>query len=298
MSFLKVIILFFSFVILFGCNLEVKSTVTYRYKTSKNKTYKKYRTYRKYRTSRKYRYIYCYKVRGKKYCVKDVPVGYTQIGIASWYGPKFHGRKTASGEIYNMYDYTAAHKTLPLNTYVKVINLENGKSVVVRINDRGPFVKNRIIDLSYVAARKLGMIKKGTAKVKIIVLGKERRLALNGRKKTGLRFYSYKTIRKILKKYKRKNVILVIDSYRRYRDALRKYKYLKRKKLKVALRVYKGYVLVLLGPYKGSYILKNLRRWRKYRINKYRVLFVFWIAIVSIFKVNIKKRIIIDERGG
>jgi len=93
-------------------------------------------------------------------------------GIASWYGPNFHGRRTASGEIYNMYDYTAAHKTLPLGTYVRVINLENGKSVVVRINDRGPFVKNRIIDLSYAAAKKIDMIDKGTARVKLQIISK------------------------------------------------------------------------------------------------------------------------------
>ena len=93
-------------------------------------------------------------------------------GIASWYGPGFHGRRTASGEIYNMYAYTAAHKTLPLGTYVRVINLENGKSVVVRINDRGPFKKGRIIDLSYAAAKKIGMIEKGTARVRLEILSK------------------------------------------------------------------------------------------------------------------------------
>ena len=93
-------------------------------------------------------------------------------GIASWYGSEFHGRRTASGEIYNMYDYTAAHKTLPLGTYVKVINLENGKSVIVRINDRGPFKKGRIIDLSYAAAKKIGIIEKGTARVRLEIISK------------------------------------------------------------------------------------------------------------------------------
>jgi len=93
-------------------------------------------------------------------------------GVASWYGPNFHGHRTASGEIYNMYDYTAAHKTLPLGTYVRVINLENGKSVIVRINDRGPFKKGRIIDLSYAAAKKIDMIEKGIAKVRLEVISK------------------------------------------------------------------------------------------------------------------------------
>ncbi len=99
-----------------------------------------------------------------------------QYGYASYYGPKFHGRRTASGEIFNMYAYTAAHRYLPFGTIVRVTNLENGKSVIVRINDRGPFKAGRIIDLSYAAAKKIGMIKKGVVKVKIEVLkwGKRR----------------------------------------------------------------------------------------------------------------------------
>ncbi|SNR83181.1 septal ring lytic transglycosylase RlpA family protein [Desulfurobacterium atlanticum] len=114
-----------------------------------------------------------YKVWGKEYCVLKHSYGFEEIGIASWYGPNFHGKKTASGEVYNMYEMTAAHKSLPLGTYVKVINLENGKSVVVKINDRGPFVPGRIIDLSYAAAKKLGVVAKGTAKVKIVALGRK-----------------------------------------------------------------------------------------------------------------------------
>jgi len=97
-------------------------------------------------------------------------IKFVQIGYASWYGKKFHGRPTASGEIFNMYKLTAAHRTLPLGTYVKVTNLSNGKSVIVKINDRGPYVKGRIIDLSYMAAKKIGMVKKGVQKVKIEVI--------------------------------------------------------------------------------------------------------------------------------
>ncbi len=93
------------------------------------------------------------------------PVGWKEYGIASWYGGNFHGKKTANGERYNMYDLTAAHRWLPFGTLVKVTNRRSGKSVVVRINDRGPFVKNRIIDLSYAAAKALGMIGTGTAPV-------------------------------------------------------------------------------------------------------------------------------------
>jgi rare lipoprotein A len=93
-----------------------------------------------------------------------------QYGVASWYGKKFHGNPTASGEIYDMYQLTAAHKTLPLDTYVMVTNLENYRSVEVKINDRGPFVKGRIIDLSYAAARSIDMVEKGTTRVRVEVL--------------------------------------------------------------------------------------------------------------------------------
>lgn len=96
--------------------------------------------------------------------------GYDQVGIASWYGPGFHGRRTSSGEIYDMYELTAAHKSFPLSTIVEVVDLETGRRVVVRINDRGPFIPGRIIDLSYAAARELGIVRKGTARVGLKVL--------------------------------------------------------------------------------------------------------------------------------
>jgi rare lipoprotein A (peptidoglycan hydrolase) len=93
-----------------------------------------------------------------------------QVGIASYYGSKFHKKRTANGEIFNMYKISAAHKTLPLGTKVRVINLKNGKSLTMKINDRGPFVKGRIIDLSYKAAQKLGFVNQGTTKVRIEVI--------------------------------------------------------------------------------------------------------------------------------
>ncbi len=96
-----------------------------------------------------------YTVGGKRYYPTMVSVGDTFSGIASWYGRDFHGKKTSNGEYYNMYDFTAAHKTLPMNTMLKVTNLRNNRSVIVRVNDRGPFVNNRIIDLSYAAAKRL-----------------------------------------------------------------------------------------------------------------------------------------------
>jgi rare lipoprotein A (peptidoglycan hydrolase) len=113
-----------------------------------------------------------YTVMGKTYYpMKEAKPGLCQSGIASWYGPGFHGKKTASTEIYNMHELTAAHNVLPLNTLVKITNLENQKEVVVRINDRGPFVGDRIVDLSWAAAKKLGMVKKGTVPVRVAVLG-------------------------------------------------------------------------------------------------------------------------------
>lgn len=112
-----------------------------------------------------------YEIRGIKYYPTVVSVGDEFDGFASWYGPDFHGKLTSNGETYNMYDMTAAHKTLPMNTIVKVTNQRNKKSVVVRINDRGPFIERRIIDLSNTAAKKIDMLGAGTAPVKVEVLG-------------------------------------------------------------------------------------------------------------------------------
>jgi len=108
-----------------------------------------------------------YDVLGKRYYVLSSSAGYWERGVASWYGPGFHKVRTSTGETYDMYGMTAAHKTLPLPAVVRVTNLQNGRSVVVRVNDRGPFVGNRIIDLSYTAAVKLGMLRSGTAMVEV-----------------------------------------------------------------------------------------------------------------------------------
>jgi rare lipoprotein A len=108
-----------------------------------------------------------YDVLGKRYYVLSSSVGYWERGVASWYGPGFHKVRTSTGEIYDMYGMTAAHKTLPLPAYVQVTNLQNGRSIVVRVNDRGPFVGNRIIDLSYSAASRLDMLRNGTAMVEV-----------------------------------------------------------------------------------------------------------------------------------
>ena len=111
-----------------------------------------------------------YEVFGRTYRVKRSARGHIERGTASWYGPGFHAERTSSGEPYDMYAMTAAHKTLPIPAYVRVTNLDNGRSVVVRVNDRGPFVGERIIDLSYTAAWKLDMLRQGTAPVEIRVL--------------------------------------------------------------------------------------------------------------------------------
>lgn len=108
-----------------------------------------------------------YQIRGKRYFTKKTSTGHVERGLASWYGKQFHGRKTSSGERYNMYAMTAAHKTLPLPSYVRVTNMENGRTAVVKVNDRGPFHGPRVIDLSYSAAKKLGVIQKGTAMVEV-----------------------------------------------------------------------------------------------------------------------------------
>lgn len=121
----------------------------------------------KYELYSKYGNPSTYEALGKTYRVKKSAVNHVERGIASWYGTKFHGRRTSSGEAYDMYQMTAAHKSLPLPTYAEVTNLDNGRKIVVKINDRGPFVDGRIIDLSYTAAIKLGIDKKGTGRVEL-----------------------------------------------------------------------------------------------------------------------------------
>jgi rare lipoprotein A len=112
-----------------------------------------------------------YTVNGRTYEPLQTHVGFVQTGVASWYGKDFHGKATSNGERYDMYAMTAAHKTLPLGVYVKVQNKENGKETVVRVNDRGPFVKGRIIDLSYAAAKQIGIDLGGTGSVRVEALG-------------------------------------------------------------------------------------------------------------------------------
>lgn len=122
-----------------------------------------------------------YSVFGKRYTTLKSAAGFRQRGLASWYGTKFHGQRTSSGETYDMYAMTAAHKTLPLPTYVEVRNLNNGRTAIVRVNDRGPFHSGRIIDLSYAAAFKLGVHERGTAPVEIRAVSATRRPTVSTR---------------------------------------------------------------------------------------------------------------------
>lgn len=140
---------------------------------------------------------------------------FEQTGVASWYGPNFHGKKTANGEMFNTNDFTAAHKTLPFGSIVKVISLENNEEAIVRINDRGPFKKDRIIDLSKAAADKLGVLKNGTMNVKLILL------------ETGNNKYH---------KYHKDKYEIRVASFSNYDNALNLISKLKEKNISVSLK--------------------------------------------------------------
>lgn len=162
-----------SILIFSGCSRK-KSRTYSNYNLSQVRTYSENKNdYDTHLSKKAYSHptMRSYTVFGKRYYPHDVKVGDKFSGNASWYGPDFHGGITSNGERYNMYDMTAANKTLPMNTMVKVTNRKNGLSTVVRINDRGPFVSGRIIDLSNSAARKIKMVGAGTAPVTIEVLG-------------------------------------------------------------------------------------------------------------------------------
>lgn len=175
MNKLITIILIIALSFLLGCSTRSRHNYRY-YNHNSVKEYSSNKSYynnspekKRYSSSTMRPYV----VRGIRYHPTVVSVGDVFKGNASWYGPNFHGKLTSNGERYNMWGMTAAHKTLPMNTIVKVTNLRNNKSTVVRINDRGPFVATRIIDLSKAAASKINMIGHGTAPVKLEILGFE-----------------------------------------------------------------------------------------------------------------------------
>jgi len=158
-----ILVLFFTAVILVSCSRRPIDRTSQSYRAPVANTSKP--------SNLKHPTMRPYTVMGKKYYPSVVRVGESFNGRASWYGPNFHGKKTSNGETYSMWQMTAAHKTLPMNTVVRVTNQSNGRSVIVRVNDRGPFVNTRIIDLSKKAATELDMVKSGTALVKLEILG-------------------------------------------------------------------------------------------------------------------------------
>ncbi len=151
-----------------------------------------------------------YTVNGKRYRTLSSVRGYKKRGIASWYGTDFDGKQTACGEEYDMYDFTAAHKTLPLPSYLKVQNLRNGKTVIVKVNDRGPFVDDRLIDLSYAAAKKIDMLDSGTSPVKIHIVSEAE--AANYFKNNEKSIFSLSLFEKIVNRNKR-NISLQVGAF-------------------------------------------------------------------------------------
>jgi len=195
--------------------------------------------------------ILVYKDRGIKYFPRYVKKGLTKVGKASWYGRPFHKRLTASGERYNMYNMTAAHRTYAMNTILKVTNLKNKKSVRVRVNDRGPFYRSRDIDLSYGAAKKLGITQKGIGRVKIEVIS------------SGNRGYKGKSSYKSTKKANSKKHTIQIASFYNQKKAK---EFVKKQKLK-NMRIIKKYiaskkktayrVIVKCTPWEAKHLLKS-----------------------------------------
>jgi len=208
-----------------------------------------------------------YKVFGKTYYVMSSATGYRETGIASWYGKKFHGERTSSGEIYDMYAISAAHKSLPLPTYVRVTNLENQRSLIVRVNDRGPFHSDRIIDLSYAAAYQLGYLAKGTAKVRVEAIDPARYRPLQDRnqQKNNAKSIVSDTLQKELTD---KAVFVQIGAYGEIQNARKVQARLVKKGLPVKIVHYKNgnkwLKKVLIGPLhslqSAESLLPGLRR--------------------------------------
>lgn len=160
-----------------------------------------------------------YEVFGKRYRVMPSSQGYMARGKASWYGTKFHGRRTSSGEAYDMFAMTAAHKHLPLPTYVHVRNLENGRSTIVRVNDRGPFHDDRLLDLSYAAASKLGILRNGTAMVEIRAI--DSRIDQDSKPNTSLLTYADTRVTEPISSSDAKSLFLQAGAFSSHANALR-----------------------------------------------------------------------------
>ena len=203
-----------------------------------------------------------YSINGVTYYPTVVEVGEKFRGVASWYGNDFHGKRTSNGEIYDMHDFTAAHKTLPMNTMVKVKNLKNGKSVVVRVNDRGPFVAGRIIDLSYAAAKKIGIVGSGTAPVELEILGFDNKIeSLTKKRSVVLSNYAVQigSFRKIegARITKRNNAL--VDG--RYRAVIKRFDYEGEPLYRVWLTGFQSENeardFIRRGDFPGAFIIRN-----------------------------------------
>ena len=210
--------LFLSLVFMLGCSRKSRYNYT-KYDRSQITTYSANKNdYDTGLSAKAYKHptMNPYRIHGIKYYPHDTDVGNVYKGNASWYGPDFHGKLTSNGERYNMYDMTAAHKTLPMHTVVKVTNLKNGLTAIVRINDRGPFVATRIIDLSNSAARKIDMVGDGTAPVKIEVLG-----FYSKNKKRIIRKKAIKKEKKVIMSKKKESYSLQIASFSNIEGAIK-----------------------------------------------------------------------------
>lgn len=198
-----------------------------------------------------------YAIKGKQYQPLSSHEGFVQGGTASWYGSDFHGKETSSGEKFNMHAMTAAHKTLPLGVYVKVLNKKNGREIVVRVNDRGPFVDGRIIDLSYSAARNLGVVGSGTAQVQIEALGYRDR-ALKG-----------KAAYRAPLSYDTGSFVIQVGSCASLENAQSMADYMREKYVFTTIREALVNGARYYRVYAGNYIsLKEAERVRKYSLNK------------------------------
>ncbi len=203
-----------------------------------------------------------YTINNKRYYPIPSAKNFFQQGIASWYGPGFHGRKTANGEIYNMYAMTAAHTILPMDTILRVKNLENGLETIVRVNDRGPFISKRILDLSYAAAKTLGMLQPGTARVAIHALATKVNPQQN---KTTQKKRTIRPPERQGKEY-----YIQIGAFFNYKNALRlqqSFSHVRQKTVIKPIKTRKGRILYLVQIYAGK-IYQNAQRIEKKLLKK------------------------------
>ena len=224
--------------------------------------------------------ILAYVDRGIKYYPKYIKSGFTKIGKASWYGKPFHGRLTANGERYNMYNMTAAHRTYAMGTHLKITNLANNKSVKVRVNDRGPFYSSRDIDLSYGAARKLGIVHKGIGRVKIEVLSSR-----HSKKKHHSQKSSKKSFKKSFKKSSQKSFRQSLKKSSKKKYSSKKYKFKKNIIKKHATKKYKAKKSLVTKKKSHKVVKKSIYHKKNHYKKRNRK-----IQIASFFSIHSAKK--------